>query len=39
LKSMSYKEPQNRKVSDPEVSTVILIAAMYFRGNIEIYRL
>jgi hypothetical protein len=35
LKSMSYKEPQNRKVSDPEVSTVILIAAMYFRGNIE----
>jgi len=30
LKSMSYKEPQNRKVSDSEVSAVILIAAMYF---------
>lgn len=35
LKSMSYKEQKNRKVSDSEVSTVILIAAMYFGGNIE----
>jgi hypothetical protein len=35
LKSMSYKEPKNRKTSDSEVSTVILIAAMYFGGNIE----
>jgi hypothetical protein len=32
---MSYKEPKNRKISDSEVSTVILIAAMYFGGNIE----
>jgi hypothetical protein len=35
LKSKRYKEPQNRKVSDPEVSAVILIAVMYFGGNIE----
>jgi len=35
LKSKSYKEPQNRKVSDSEVSAVILIAAMFFGGNIE----
>jgi hypothetical protein len=38
LKSMSYKEPKNRKISDSEVSTVILIAAMYFGENIEIAR-
>jgi hypothetical protein len=35
LKSMSYKEPKTRKVTDAEVATVILIAAMYFGGNIE----
>jgi hypothetical protein len=32
---MRYKEPQNHKVSDVEVSTVILMTAMYFWGNIE----
>jgi hypothetical protein len=35
LKSMEYKEPRNRKTSESEVATVILIAAIYFGGNIE----
>ena len=35
LKSMSYKEPTNRKITDAEVITVILFAAGYFGGNIE----
>jgi hypothetical protein len=35
LKSMDYKEPINRKTTDAEIATVILIAARYFGGNIE----
>jgi hypothetical protein len=35
LKSMDYKEPINRKTSDSEIATVLLIAARYFGGNIE----
>jgi hypothetical protein len=35
LKSMAHKEPINRKVTDAEVITVILLAACYFGGNIE----
>jgi hypothetical protein len=35
LKSMSYKEPKNRKTTDSEIAGVILIAARYFGGNIE----
>jgi hypothetical protein len=35
LKSMNHKEPENRRISDAEVSTVILIGAMYFGGNME----
>jgi hypothetical protein len=35
LKSMDYKEPINRKTTDAEIATVILIAAGYFGGNIE----
>jgi hypothetical protein len=34
LKSMNYKEPINRKTTDAEVFTVVLIAAGYF-DNIE----
>ena len=32
LKSMDYKEPTNRKMTDAEIATVILIAARYFDG-------
>jgi hypothetical protein len=35
LKSMEHKEPINRKTTDAEVITVILLAACYFGGNIE----
>jgi hypothetical protein len=35
LKSMRYKEPKNRKTTDAEIFTVVLIAAGYFGGNIE----
>lgn len=35
LKSMNYKEPANRKTSDAEIITIVLIAAGYFGGNIE----
>ncbi|MDR1371935.1 MAG: IS982 family transposase, partial [Dysgonamonadaceae bacterium] len=35
LKSMDYKEQKNRKTSDSEIMTVVLIAAGYFGGNIE----
>ncbi len=35
LKSMAHKEPINRKTSDAEIATVILLAAQYFGGNIE----
>jgi hypothetical protein len=35
LKSMDYKEPINRKTTDAEIATVILIAARYFGGNLE----
>jgi hypothetical protein len=35
LKSMEHKEPKNRKITDAEVITVILLAACYFGGNIE----
>jgi hypothetical protein len=35
LKSMNYKEPTNRKTTDAEIATVVLIAARYFGGNIE----
>jgi hypothetical protein len=35
LKSMDYKEPVNRKTTDSEIATVILIAARYFGGNME----
>lgn len=35
LKSMHYKEQKNRTTSDSEVFTVVVIAAMYFGGNIE----
>jgi hypothetical protein len=35
LKSMNYKEPKSRKVTDAEVATVIHVAAMYFGGNME----
>src|SRR5215510_10702205 len=35
LKSMDYKEPINRKTTDAEIATVVLIAARYFGGNIE----
>jgi hypothetical protein len=35
LKSMNHKKQKNRKVSNSEVATVILITAMYFGGNIE----
>jgi hypothetical protein len=41
LKSMSYKEPKSRKVTDAEVATVILPAAMYFwrqHGNRHQFR-
>jgi hypothetical protein len=35
LKSVEHKEPINRKTTDSEVITVILLAAAYFGGNIE----
>jgi hypothetical protein len=35
LKSMNYKEPENRRSSDAEIMTVVLIAAGYFGGNTE----
>jgi hypothetical protein len=35
LKSVEHKEPVNRKTTDAEVITVILLAAAYFGGNIE----
>jgi len=35
LKSMNYKEPESRKITDAEVMTVVLISAGYFGGNIE----
>ncbi|MFV0396835.1 MAG: transposase [Bacteroidales bacterium] len=35
LKTMNYKEPTNRKTTDAEIITVVLIAAQYFGGNIE----
>jgi hypothetical protein len=35
LKSMDYKEPENRKTTDAEIITVVLIAAGYFAGNLE----
>jgi hypothetical protein len=35
LKSMGDKEPINRKVTDAEVITVILLSACYSDGNIE----
>ncbi|KAA6329695.1 hypothetical protein EZS27_021524 [termite gut metagenome] len=35
LGSMGHKEPINRKTSDSEIATTLLIAAQYFGGNIE----
>jgi len=35
LKSMEYKEPINRKTTDAQIATAILIAARYFEGNIK----
>ncbi|KAA6340442.1 hypothetical protein EZS27_011690 [termite gut metagenome] len=35
FKSISHKEPINRKASDSEIATTLLIAAQYFGGNIE----
>ena len=35
LKSMNYKEPENRKTCDAEIITVVLLAAQYFGVNIE----
>ena len=35
LQSMSYKDPESRKMTDAEIITVILIAAQYYSGNIE----
>jgi hypothetical protein len=35
LKLIKHKEPMNRKVTDSEVITVVLLAAGYFGGNIE----
>jgi len=35
LKSMNYKEPKTRRISDAEIITVVLIAAGYFAGNID----
>jgi hypothetical protein len=32
---MGHKEPINRKTSDSELATTLLIAALYFGGNIE----
>ncbi|KAA6307560.1 hypothetical protein EZS27_040769 [termite gut metagenome] len=35
FKSMGHKEPINRKTTDSELATTLLIAAGYFGGNIE----
>ncbi|MDR1183091.1 MAG: hypothetical protein LBL13_14075, partial [Bacteroidales bacterium] len=35
LKSMNHKEPESQKTTDAEIITVVLLAAGYFAGNIE----
>jgi len=35
LKKIEYKEPENRKVSDSEIITATIAAAVYFGGHIE----
>ncbi|KAA6324734.1 hypothetical protein EZS27_025976 [termite gut metagenome] len=35
FKSMGHKKPINRKITDSEIATTLLIAAQYFGGNIE----
>jgi len=35
FKFSGHKEPENRRVSDAEVITTVLIAGMYFGGNFE----
>jgi hypothetical protein len=35
FKSMHHKEPINRKTTDSEIATTLLIAAGYFGGNID----